>query len=370
MLPWFALVCTGTALSDEITFADGEHLAGKLVSAGGGLVTFQSDRLGILKIPTSNDMSLVVSGSVVIRTTDGKQYEGSMRDGSGSGWKLATEDNTQIVMIAPDTVASITPAKPADSIAAGATVVATQSRENVWEDSKDKPGLVGPWTVDSKFALSGVNSTKSRRLLHWNGELDNSTHAGDLKFTAERVYSTSTNQVGKQFIDDDLSRGEAHYSKDLSMRTSVYVDFEGLHDAVSYIDKRIDLAGGAQYKVFAMRKVRLTAFVGPAFIHYSYLPNNNVTTAPVSFGAVQFGYRSVFHLPAKFVVQHDFRFDQGYQGNGSYLSYVDARVRRPITHWLYTDAKISDDFDSRAAYQANQNTLRYSAGIGVTFDSF
>ena len=363
------LGCTASALSDEITFADGEHLTGKLVSVHAGVVTFQSDRLGLLQLPIQDDMSLVVSGDVVIRTADGKQYEGLMREGTGSGWNVAVNDNTEVVTIPPSQVSSITAAQ--SSSAAAAQVIPTQSRENVWESAPtDRPGLIGPWSVDSRLAISGVNSTKSRRLLHWNGELDHTSGIGVLKLTAERVYSTSTNQVGKGFIDDDLTRGEANFTKDLSERSSIYADFEGLHDVVSYINKRVDLAGGAQYKVFARPKVRLTAFIGPAFIHYSYLPNVGVTPPAVDFGAVQFGYRSAFHLPAKIIVQHDFRFNQGYRGDGSYLSYVDLRAKRSITSWLYMDGKISDDFDSRAAYQANPNTVRYSAGIGVTFDAF
>ena len=180
-----------------------------------------------------------VSGNVVIRTADGKEYEGAMRAGAGGMWSLSTVDNTQRVDIKPSDVASIIAATDAENSSAEAAIVATTARKNVWEGAKDRPGLIGPWSIDSRIAFSGVNSTKSRRLLHWNGELDNSTHIGTLKLTAERIYSVSTGPTGREFLDDDLTRGEANFTKDVSERTAIYGDFEGLHDVVRFVDKRL-----------------------------------------------------------------------------------------------------------------------------------
>lgn len=364
------LVLCSSLGADEIVFANGERLMGKFLSFHSGVTTFQSDRLGLLKVPVSVDMSLSTAGMVALVLTNGKEYVGFLRPATSSGWTIATGDNTESVSVSPSQIVSLTLANSAEEETNLRSVVATQSLENVWKEAADRPRLQGPWSLDSRFATSGVYSTKDRRLIHWSGELDYADHFGTLKVTSERVFSTSTNAAGKSFTDDDQTRGEVNFTKSLSERTSAYFDFQGLHDAVRFIDRRFDASAGGQYQFLNGKRANLSAFLGTAWIHYSYLPNKSATTAPIGFGAVQFGYKSSFHLPGKLIIQHDFTFNQGYRGDGSYLSYADVHVRRAITNWLYLDAKLTDDFDSRAANNAKGNTLRYSAGVGVKFDAF
>jgi hypothetical protein len=365
----FIVLAVGACHADAIRFGAQESITGHVVSVHKGIISFHSDHLGLLSFHTSPDLTFSVDGLVTIESADGKEYVGLMRPNSGPLWTLLIDGGVQEASISPEQIVSfrLTPA----ALFSSKAVPPTETRENPWEGVTNKPGLTGPWSLESAFSFTGVQATKNRRLINWNGTLENSSSKGDLTFTADRIYSVSSNTItGKHFTDDDETQGEALYTKKTSPRSSLYVDFQGLSDETNSIGYRLMASGGIRYKLLRSDSVKFTLFAGPSWLDYAFLPNNGVDTPGLNFAAVQFGYNSEYDLPANTTIHQDFTFNQGVNSDHSFEATALFTVRHMVNSWFYLDARVFDDYDSRTAYESERNRLRYSGGLGVKLSAF
>jgi hypothetical protein len=363
------ILVVGTCRADTIRFGSNESVSGHIVSVHKGIVSFRSDHLGMLTFHTGPDVTITVDGLVTITSEDGKEYVGLIRPNTGPLWTLLIDGGVQEASLSPEKIMSFRLTPAAEFSNRG--ILPTETRENPWEGVAAKPGLTGPWSVDSTFSFTGVQATRNSRLINWNGRLENSTGKGDLTFTADRIYNVSGNTItGKHFVNDDETQAEAIYTKKLSPRSSLYLDFQGLSDETNFVDYRLMASGGVRYKLVRSDSVKFTLFGGPSWLDYEFLPNDGVIAPAAQFGAAQFGYTSEYDLPANTTIRQDFSFNQGLESGHSFETTALFNIRHMVTSWFYLDARVFEDYDSRTAYQSEHNRLRYFGGLGVKLSAF
>ncbi|WP_161557678.1 DUF481 domain-containing protein [Acidisarcina polymorpha] len=358
-----------TCRADVIRFGEQEAVTGQVVSVNRGSITFRSDHLGLLHFNVTPDLTISIDGLITIESTDGRKLVGLMRPDSGPRWTLLVNGGVQEASITPEQIVSLrlTPAASFSS----KEVAPTETRENSWEGATNKPSVTGAWNLESAFSFTGVQATKDRRLLNWTGKLEEVTNKGHLTFSGDRIYSTSSNpKTGKHNTDDDETHGEAQYTKSIGPRTSAYLDFRGTSDQTNLIDHAFTASGGLRYKLVRSDSIKVTLFGGPSWLDYAFLPNDGVPTQGLQFGAAQIGYNAELDLPANTVIKQDFTFNQGVDSGHSFEATALFTVRHMLNSWLYVDARVFDDYDSRTAYQAEHSRLRYSGGVGVKLSAF
>jgi Protein of unknown function, DUF481 len=366
---FFAIFFAGTCHGDTIKFGSAEAITGHLVSVHQGVIHFQSDHLGLLTFSASPDMTISVDGVITLTTDTGKDVIGMMKPNSGPLWTMLIDGGVEEASISPKNIAAYRATPEAAFSHRG--IAATDTRENPWEGVSTKPGITGPWSIDSKFAFTGVQATRDRRLIDWTGEVNRVTGTRKFSVTSERIYSISRNTITqKSFVDDDVTQGEAQYTQQATTRTSVYLDFQGLSDQINFIDHQLIAAGGVRYKLWRESNFKATAFAGPSWLDSVFLPNEGVTTPGENFGAIQVGYTVEWDLPANTTLHHDLSFNQSYESGHPYEGLGKLRIRHMVNSWLFVDASVVDDYNAIAAYQAKQNRLRYSGGLGVKFSGF
>jgi len=362
---FFVCTCHG----DAIKFGSAEAITGHLVSVHQGIIRFQSDHLGLLTFSASPDMTISVDGVITVTTNTGKELVGMIKPNTGPLWTLLVDGGVEEASVSPKNIEAFRATPEAAFSNRGTS--ATDTRENPWEGVSAKPGITGPWSIDSQFAFTGVQATRDRRLIDWTGEVNRVTGTRKFSVTSERIYSVSRNTITqKSFVDDDVTQGEAQYTQQATTRTSVYLDFQGLSDQINFIDHQLIAAGGVRYKLWRESNFKATAFAGPSWLDCAFLPNEGVITPGENFGAIQVGYTMEWDLPANTTLHHDLSFNQSYESGHPYEGLGKLRIRHMVNSWFFLDASVVDDYNSIAAYQAKQNRLRYSGGLGVKISGF
>ena len=326
------VLMAGTARADEVLFANGDRLSGKIVSASGGKLVLKTDAAGEVTIDLAKVKTFSAEAPVQLRL--GEQPVVESRVGPGPEGEVQSE---------------IPPGAPAQPIAIAA-ISAIYPPPPAWHGSVALNALVT--TGNSETRQFGFTAYAGKRWEHDRVSLG-----------AEYTYGRQKDQdSGLTSTNVDYGNGFAKYDHFFTKKFYGYAGFKIQHDGVAGLTFRTTVGPGAGYQWFESPTFNFSTEAGPAWVHEQF--ENSPTQ---DFATLRLAY-SVDWTPVKpLKLYNTLEYLPNLSDFGDYVLNINAGARATVWQGLFADFRIEYRFDSTPDAQRKSTDVRYILSAGWEF---
>ena len=328
-----------SAVADQVTLANGDHLTGKVLKLESGKLALESAYAGTIMLKWEAVKQLVMDTPVYIQT--GKDRE----------VKAASVNRSDSELIIADTAGAEV------RVQAGDVTVIRSEAERAAYDASLHPGFMSGWAGGANFgfALANGNSKTSnlalgldlaRQTLH-----DKISLYSSIVYARDRLLSRTT---------ANLARGGARYDRNINPRMFGFGSGDFESSELQLLNLRSTLGGGLGWHALATPRTKIDLLGGLAFTHESY------ETFTRSFVNAQIGEELTRTLWAGGELKQRAFYYPDLQQTGEYRLAFDLGLTSKLYRALSWQVNVSDRYVTNPPAGTVRNDLLMSTGIALT----
>jgi putative salt-induced outer membrane protein YdiY len=356
------LLLPTTAMADQITLKNGDHLTGTVTQLAGGKLTVTTTYAGAVTITWDEVISVKLDKPLVlpVETKVGKKVNIQKREitaieRTSSGFVVTTASG------------------PAPVPPAGLTTLRTAAAQDAYEASL-RPNLLHGWTgaANLSFALARGNSETTS---FGTGV----SFARPTKTDKTSLYlNTLYTHDGKAGVTTaDTTNSGLRYDHNLNPKLFAFGTTDFATDALQNLDLRSVVGGGFGWHAIAKPRQQFDILGGVVWTHESYsaVPANTSTT-PVtpavpaetnSFAALDFGQQYTRKLGKASVFTEQAYIFPDLADTSQFRFTLNSSLSTKINSWLSWQTAVSDVYVTNPPSGTKDNDLILTTGLGFTF---
>ena len=330
------LLCAQSILADEITFTNGDRLTGKITHLMESKMLFKSDAIGDVTIDVSKIQTFSTDDPIAVHLKDDNVLLQKIVN-SESG-KFAIE---------------------------GAGTIKAQDFELAEISSINPPAKPVPkWTGNLSAGLTSTHGNTKNESMSGSVNLNKRTENDRTQISADYAKTKQENKTtGKEDTTEDWWRSKAKYDYFFSKKFFGYVDGRYEKDAISELDRRMIIGGGAGYQWIESEDLNFSTEFGLASL-YEKFDNQTDSNSEVSFQA-GYNFDKTLMKNVKFI--HDLTYYPSIDKVSDYFLTSTAEIRAHFTSTMFTTFKVIFDYDATPAIGSHKTDTKYLLGVGYSF---
>lgn len=329
-------VLSVTALADEVSLKNGDHLTGKIKTLVDGKMTFESELAGTITIDLSNIATFDTNEEVEVHLESGTVFKQRITKSTTGKFGIMGDETLKAQDFVVGTILAINPAK------------------------KPPPAWHGEISA-------GITGTRG------NSVTDNQSFSVNLHKRTEKDRSLfSADYIGAEYEDPDT--GEKKKSQDewqmrgkydyfFTERLFGYLDGRYERDSIAELDRRVIVGTGCGYQWAESEEFNFSTEAGIASLYEKY---NDQTDSSTQVSG-QIGYHLDKKLTQKLMFVNDLTYYPGLEKLSDYFLTTTAELRADITEQIFTNFKVVFDYDSTPSRDAGSTDVKYIWALGYKF---
>jgi len=327
------LVAAVPVCADEVIFANGDRLTGKIVSATGGKLILKTEAAGDVTIDLAKVKTFSTDAPVKLQLGERAPVVESRVEAGAEG-QVQGE-------IPPGTAPQPVPIK---------NITAINPPPPAWHGNVALNGLFT--TGNSETEQFGFTARAVKRWLDDRFSLGAEYSYGRQKDQSTGVTSTTV----------DYGTGFMKYDHFFTKKFYGYAGFKIEHDGVAGLTYRTTTGPGVGYEWFESPAFNLSTEAGPAWVHETF-----ENTGSRDFAALRLAY-SVDWTPVKLLkLYNTFEYLPNMADFGQYLMNINAGARATVWEGLFGDFRIEYRYNSRPDPGRENTDVRYILSAGWAF---
>jgi putative salt-induced outer membrane protein YdiY len=320
-------------VADEVIFANGDRLTGKIVSAAAGKLVLKTDAAGEVTIDLAKVRTFSTDEPVVVGTV-GDTPPLRTRVAAGAEGQVQTEPapgaTAQPVPISR--IAVINPPVPA------------------WHGSLALNGLFTSGNTET--AQIGFTGNLNKR---WERD----------RLTFDAVYTFGRQEdpdTGEKVTTTDYGRISGKYDHFFTKKFYGFALAKAEHDGVADLEYRLSPALGVGYQWFESPTFNLSTEAGLAYVYEKFEDED-----ANDFVGPRLAYAVDWTPVTALMLYHTFDYLPAFDDFSDYLMNVVAGAKLKITKAFFGDVRFEWAYDSTPARDREKTDTRFLVGIGWQF---
>ncbi|MFP4446184.1 MAG: DUF481 domain-containing protein [Desulfosudaceae bacterium] len=332
------MLTAGTAAGDMLRLKNGDMLTGMITSASGGVVRFDANMAGQIRVAVADIACLESDREFTVTRGDKGRFTGVIQ----------CLEAGRIRVVPPD----------AGEEDGGAAEVLEISNISTIQPAAvpEERGLTHQGSLTA--ASSKTQDTISSRSLHFSGRLESRYARHRLGLEARHNYAKTEEEVS----DKDYLAG-AKYDYFVYKRLFTYL--QGLYerDEVTGLDYRITSSGGLGYDLIVTPRHQLSVEAG-----ISHVNEHNAAAANRDYEAVRWALR----LDSVLIVDKlkFFHYHEGHDrldDSRTFIFRSEQGLRLKVAGNLHTNLEVHYDYHNDPPPEGRRSTTRYIFGLSYDF---
>lgn len=335
------LVCSLSALADQITLQNGDRLSGTILKSDDKNLVIKTDYAGEVTVQWEAVQGITATEELNLKLKDGTTVVGSVRSSDGK-LEVVTK-SAGPVEIAKQNVAAM-----------------RNATEQAAFERTQHPGLLQGWNggLSLGFALTRGNSQTKNLALAFTA-----TRTGlhdELAMYANSIYASNDAPGAIPGTTANTIQGGIRYDHDLTPRLFGFVNADLMTDDLQSLDLRSVFGGGLGLHVIKREATTLDFLGGANYTRekYSLLTRN--------FAAATLGEEFMHKVHASTVIKQKLYFFPDLSNTGEYRATFDFGTVTKISKWLGWQNAFGDIFVTNPPAGKKQNDIVLTTGLNVT----
>jgi len=350
-----------TALADQVTLKNGDHLTGTVVKGDGKTIVLHTDAMGDITIQFAAVREIKTDKDLHIGVKGGKTEVGTV---------TATDGKIEVATKTAGTV---------EVVPAEVTVIRNDAEQTAFDKSLH-PGLLNGWTggVNVGFSLARGNSESENLALAFNA-----VHASlNDKLTLYATSIDTTNNLATPSTVANLETGGLRFDRNLNPRLFAFGAADFMSNALQFLDLRQVYTGGFGLHVIKNDKTVLDFLGGVNYTHETYSNGAEIAPTPPSttptgvfesygvtnrYVALTLGEELMHKLGKTTVVTQNVDFYPNLQNTGQYRFTFNLGTVTKINKWLGWQNQFGDIYVSNPPTGSKTNDVLFTTGLNIAF---
>ena len=322
--------------ADEIVFANGDRLTGKIEHALDGKLVLTSDLAGKVTVEISKVQTFSTDEAITVHLKDGNVLVQKVV--SSTAGKFAVE-GTETVKAQDFDVAAISSINP-------------------------PPKPMPKWTGNVSAAVTSTHGNTKTEAVSASANLSKRTEKDRTKLSADYARGEQEDpDTGEKSKTEDWWRTRAKYDYFFTKKFFGYLDGRYETDKIAELDRRVIVGGGAGYQWIESENMNFSTEGGLASLYEKYKNEADSTTEL----SAQLGYNfdKVLAKNLKFI--HDLTYYPSLDKFSDYYLTTTGELRANFTEAMFVNFKVILNYDTTPALGSGSTDTKYLLGLGYNF---